>query len=75
MWTSRCGVFGLAKLGACRWCVVSFTFGSAKSSTSYSSMFLSVLMVSSWMLASKETLISGVLSIMGGGSLSEFCFA
>jgi hypothetical protein len=39
-------------------------------------MFLSVLMVSSWMLASKETLISGVLSIMvGGGSLSEFSFA
>ena len=71
--SSRCGVFGLVMLGAWRWLVVSFLFGSVKSS-SYSSMFLSVLMVSSWILASGECLVSGLLSIIAGG-LSEFCFA
>ena len=70
--TSRCGVFGLVKLGAWRWFVVSFLLGSVISS-SYSSMFLSVLMISSWMLTSEETLISGMLSIIAGG-LSEIGF-
>ena len=71
--SSRCGVFGFVKLGAWRWFVVSFLLVSLKSYSS-SSMFLSVLIVSSWILASEESLVSGLLSIIAGG-LSEFSLA
>ena len=53
--------------------MVSFLLVSLKSYSS-SSMFLSVLIVSSWILASEESLVSGLLSIIAGG-LSEFSLA